>query len=187
VYEPHHPAWFALGFVICMLAFAVATVQRHRQRWQIGRAPLIALCVIGMVQVLLAIAVIRFDQRQFRSELKAMVADQVDQITLSRAGAHRELTDRQEITQLIALLQTLKGVAAHHSHPVEKIDLVFNSGGRQYHYRIGRDSERPWEFWIAPIGRQAPGREGLEIGRVQSAEFGRLVERLLGGRRATDQ
>lgn len=179
MYEAHNPLWFTLGFIIFAVLFAVAAVQRRRQKLNISQGVLIALGLLAFLQIVLVLALQRYDDTKFRAELRGLAPAEVTKAILERGGLRREITNHQEIGELLGLIQSLRGVAAHHSSPTGKFDVFFEARGNLYHYQLGQDSERADEFWVFPVGKSYAGGEGIEIGRVRSVRLGPLVDNLL--------
>ncbi len=68
-------------------------------------------------------------------------------VLVSKAGSH-ELNDRAAVDELFSLIDAAVGVGAHHSSPVDNIEIVFPDDG--YSFLIGRDSAQghPDEYWF---------------------------------------
>ena len=89
------------------------------------------------------------------------------------------IRDPAEISALLSLLQTLRDLPAHHSHPIENCDITIEFGSSEYQYRLGRDSAVPDEYWVFETARTGSGSSGREIGRVRSPKLGQLIGELL--------
>ena len=71
-------------------------------------------------------------------------------ITSASGNERREIEDAGVINQFVSIIVKSDKVWAHRSHPVAELTLFFPQNGRTY--SLGRDSEKPHEFW-GPIGQ----------------------------------
>jgi hypothetical protein len=65
---------------------------------------------------------------------------------------------------VLAALKRIAPQMAHHSHTERTINVEVQSGGNTLKLRLGRDSDRPQEYWVFYSGY--PVTEKNEIGRI---------------------
>jgi len=82
----------------------------------------------------------------------------ITKLVLARSGVSREIADPQQIAALDVVIQSARYVGAHHSYPKDLVELIIESGGNSYHIQVGRDSDRPDEYWI--LEREGPSDPG---------------------------
>jgi hypothetical protein len=182
MHQPYNPLWFLGSFAVLLLALAVALLLDRSKTITVPRWALLLLAVAAALQLLLAgLLQVRTDS-QLRQELQSIPLTPISNLVLSRAGITRSITNQAEVDLLLRSMQSLSAVDAHHSYPVDLVDVSFDSGGNHFHYRIGHDSQRPDEYWITEAGRAPAGSSGREIGRVESAQLGQILQRLMGGK-----
>lgn len=182
MYEPHSIGLFILGFLLAGVALAAASVLRGTGRVKIPQWVLFAIGLVAILQLLLAQAIRFYDQWRMREEFRQLSPGRIEKMVIGQDGRTNQVADPARIGELLALVRPLAGVAAHHSHPVNQFDVVFELPNYSYRWRIGRDSERPEEYWVELLGRGRAGQE-LEIGRVHSARLGQFLEDLLNPKR----
>jgi hypothetical protein len=90
----------------------------------------------------------------------------------SHSGPYKIRINGSEVgdsTAIVAALKTVTDVGAHHSHPAElfRVEVMTDSGSLEL--ILGRDSERPDEYWVFPLDRKRFEDLGNEIGRVTTA------------------
>lgn len=73
----------------------------------------------------------------------------------------RELVDGAGQRAFIEALRSGNGVAAHHSHPIDKLEFGFDDDGRIF--SVGRDSSEPDEYWIKLERSPFYGEEGTPV------------------------
>ncbi len=183
MYEPRNVAWLVLAFVVCAGLFAVQVVRRRGQTTTSSRRFAVTGSVVLWLFALLAIFAVfgikGYDNRRMRAEIRSVAPARISRLDLRRGQFSKEITGASDISELITLLQSLKAVSPHHSHPTDEFEVRFDFMGQKYHYRIGRDSQRAAEYWVMAVGDSPSTRAGLEIGRVHSDRLGPLVEMLL--------
>lgn len=172
--------WLLVAFGGCLVLLIVASVLRQVRNSRVPKWAVPVLIGLAVSQLLLAFVLLAYDKSRMRKELRSVVTAEVKTLVLRSPARTNEVTSRAQIEGLLTLVQTAKSVAAHHSQAVGRFRLSFDFRGREYQLLIGRDSERPDEFWICLPNDSDPFQEGLEIGRVQSAQLGRTVQDLLG-------
>jgi hypothetical protein len=182
MYQPHDIRWFLLSFVICLVLLGVAVLLRERSKWRLPKWTVPALVAVTALQLVLAGGTRAYDDGGYRDELRGLDPGKIKRLGLSQGGMTREITDPSQVSDLFSQIQTLKSIGAHSSHPTREFDLVFEYDGHRYHYRVGRDSARPDEYWVLEMNRPGSGYTGREIGRVKSDQLGRAAENLLGAR-----
>lgn len=70
----------------------------------------------------------------------------------------RELTDPADQQAFIDALRGGEVVAAHHSHPLDKVEFGFAGDSRVF--SVGRDSSKPDEYWVELERSPNYGEEG---------------------------
>jgi hypothetical protein len=113
-------------------------------------------------------SVANYDNARERAELRGINPAEVSHLTLGRGGVNMEIYDRNLVMALMFELRGIRNIPDHRSRPTDLLDLEFEYQQRPYHYRIGRDSHRPQEFWIQGAG-----------GRINSTTFGPLIDTML--------
>jgi hypothetical protein len=179
MYRPHNPTWFALGFLVCLVLFAVGVIKQRRGQVAVPSGVLVALGLLAGTQLIVMLALRAYNDSRMRQELKSIAPAEIQKLTLTRDAASRVITSPADISSLLGLLQSASGVAAHHSSPMNPFEIEFEFHDTQYRYRVAADSERAGEFWVFPLGPSYAGGEGIELGRVRSDKLGPLVDRLL--------
>jgi len=179
MYKPHNPLWLVFTFLALLALFVVANVKQRRKVWNLHPNVVIGIGVLAGFQIVLLLGIRGYDRYRMRTEIKEIAPAEVGKLSLSRGNVSREITDQSSRAELFRLLQTARPMAAHHSTTTERFDLNFEFQGKPYYYQLGRDSERPTEFWLIPAGRPFSGGEDLDVGRIESPELSALLERLL--------
>jgi hypothetical protein len=92
---------------------------------------------------------------------------------LSSAGKNVTVTvEGMAVTDarpVIAALRQMSSRLAHHSHPEKVIHVTVTEGGQTLRLNLGRDSERPTEYWVFyPYYRHTSMNE---IGRITTNVF----------------
>jgi hypothetical protein len=168
--------WLILGFVLCVAAFAVLTVKERRQASVPSKVRPSALLVFGVMFLVLAFGLRILYSSKSLEALREVVPSEVHRLAFQRASVTKEITDQAAIGEFLALLQTASRVPAHHSYPVDEFNLSYQWRDKQYHYRLGRDSERFEEVWVRTLDETGAGGAPREIGRVQSDRFSQMAE-----------
>jgi hypothetical protein len=168
--------WLIVGFVACVAAFAVLTAKQRRQASVPPKLRPSALLGLGAIFLVLAFGLQVVYSSKSLEDLRAVVPTEVHSLTLRRGSVTKEITDQSSIAEFLTLLQTASRVPAHHSHPVDEFDVSFDWNGKQYRYRLGRDSERFEEVWVRTLDETGAGGAPREIGRVRSDRFIQLAE-----------
>lgn len=179
MYKPITPFWFLLAFVGCLVAFAIANVARRSGRTQLRIWQLYSIAGGAAVMLMLAMGLNAHNRSALRQEFMKVKPEAVSRIEITRGDLHGEIRDAGEIKVLLSTLQTLQPLGSHHSQPQQGTDIRFEYGGGWFQYQVGRDSERPEEYWVFCVGRSHPGAIDMEIGRVLSGDLGQLLDRLL--------
>jgi len=179
MYKPHNPLWLVCTFLALLALFVVANVKQRRKVWNLHPNVVLGIGVLAGLQIVLLLGIRGYDRYRMRTEIKRIVPAEVAKLNLGLGNVTREITDPRSVAELFGLIQSARPVAAHHSTTTERFDLSFEFQGQPYQYQLGRDSERPTEFWLIPVGRPFPGGEDLDVGRIESAPLGALLEQLL--------
>jgi len=93
---------------------------------------------------------------------------------LSAATTPRVLVNGQEPNDqaaVLAAVRSLESGLGHHSHPLDPIHIEIISSAGSVALEMGRDSERPDEYWVFMPRYWAT--KTLEIGRLTSTVFSR--------------
>ena len=88
------------------------------------------------------------------------------------AANYRVHVDGREIANPDKMISALKQIApteAHHSHPTKRILVEIRSDQGTLQLELGRDSDRPQEYWVFSTKGLVPSSK--EIGRITTAEF----------------
>lgn len=176
-----NPIWFVLGFVGCIAIFAVASILRQRQRPGASRTRLTFIWAIALL--LIAFGLRGRDNHRMRNELRSISPAAVSKIVLGQGDRRIEIANAPEITNLLSRLQSVTAISGHHSHPTHAFDVLFEAGGRRFHYRVGRDSQRADEYCIMLPDGGSDEDSGLEIGRVRSADWAQWVTNVFSSNR----
>jgi hypothetical protein len=177
MYQPHEISRSALGFAGSIVVAVLLSILSRARKWEVPRWIFPVILGLGMAQLAVVQGLQFFDDGKLREELKQLNPDIVRDLSVQHADRRRLVTDANEIRMLFSELQQLKPIAAHHSHPTDLFEVRFTKDGGRYRYVIGRDSERPQEYWVKEAARYP--FSGHEIGRIQSVSFGRFLESLL--------
>jgi hypothetical protein len=137
-----------------------------------------ALVGFAAVQLIGALALRGYDDRKMREELQQLPRNTLTRFIISQAGVDYAITNQAEISAVVALVQSLAPVAAHHSYPIEVCEITFERDGKRFRYSMGRDSAAAGEYWIMDKARSGGGNTGRELGRVHSNQREPLIERL---------
>ena len=78
--------------------------------------------------------------------LQTFAQQHISSLIVYYKGKKIEIRDPRAIDGLLSIICSARKVSAHHSHPVEKINLFFPKAG--YTYSLGKDSDRVDEFWL---------------------------------------
>ncbi len=178
MYQPHETTWCFFTFLLLLALAGVMFYLRKEKKPAIPRWVPPALAVLAALQIACAGIIRICDERELRNELRHLPRSNITKLVLARSGVSREIADPQQIAALMSLVQSARYVGAHHSYPKDLVELIIESGGNSYHYQVGRDSDRPDEYWILERGRSV-GTLGREIGRVQTPQLGPMLDRLL--------
>ena len=172
MYQPHNLLWFILCALLCILGTVVTRLFSLRAKNKFEKIS--ALFAFGFVLFLLLMAGIKtYDDYRLRMELRRIPTDKISSFRLSNGKSNREIVSPADISAVMSRLQPLKNIWAHHSHPVDPFTIDFKYDGESYEYEIGRDSERPDEYWINAVGRDD------DIGRVHNSDLGQALQHLL--------
>jgi signal transduction histidine kinase len=177
MYQAHQTSWFVVGFAVCVgLAIAVVILTHFGKL----KAPkYVFFVLIGLAFLLMAIMsrVEVSDEESFRRELRTINPGGVSNLVVRARAGNRVISAANEINSLFNQLQNVQAVHAHHSYPVDSVELQFMVDGHEHRYRIAYDSERKDEYWVLETARA--GTPGREIGRVQSGQLGPMLEQLV--------
>jgi hypothetical protein len=69
-----------------------------------------------------------------------------------------------DVSQFLALLKQVRGVAGHHSRPTKRIEVTVREGGQGVTLVLARDSVRKGEYWVFVREPYSPGE--IEVGRI---------------------
>ncbi len=175
MYQPHDPLGLIICALLCAIVIAVSSVlQRKRELKSQAVAVLFGVGFIGFI--LLTIGITAYDDYKLREELRGIPPDRMMHVRLFKGESSREIVAPSDVGELMSRIQSLKNVAAHHSHPADPFEIAFGYGGRQYQYKIGQESARPNEYWVDAVDRKD------DIGRIRSGDLGQIVQRLLAGK-----
>jgi hypothetical protein len=168
MYHAHNMLWLLPVALACALGAAVTGRLCKRRGSKVpGRLP--EVFIFGfMASIALMIVMREYDDARERAELRGIDPAGVSHLTLSHAGVKKEINEPDSVLAVMSELKKIKYVGAHHSHDNDFVDIGFEFQQRPYHYQIGRDSERAQEYWIGGAG-----------GRIQSAKFGPLIDKLV--------
>ncbi|MCA9251208.1 MAG: hypothetical protein KDA54_08740 [Phycisphaerales bacterium] len=98
----------------------------------------------------------------------------VDRILVSFGSENVEFSDNVA-REFRSLLQSGRNVLAHHSNPIDEIQIHFE-GARNISYSLGKDCDVPNEYWLKDI--TSPGCEsvGCKVRQFQSTELTKFLE-----------
>ena len=165
-----------LGFLLCTAAFAVLKVKEGHRATVPSKVSPSALLVLGALFLLLAFGLNVLYSSKSLEALREVVPSEVHRLVLHRDSVSKEITDQAGIVEFLTLLRTASRVPAHHTYPVDEFDLSFQWGTKQYHFRLGRDSENFEEVWLRTLDETGAGSAPREIGRVRSDRFIQMAE-----------
>jgi hypothetical protein len=172
MYQPHNLSWFIVCALLCILGAVVTRLLSLRAKNKFEKVS--GLFAFGFVLFLLLTAGVKmYDDYRMRAELRKISAEKVSYFRLSNGKSSREIASPADISALMSRIRSLKNIWAHHSHPVDPFTIDFKYDGESYEYEIGRDSERPDEYWINAVGRDE------DIGRVHNSDLGQTLQHLL--------
>lgn len=177
LYQPHNVLWFLPVSLLGGLVFAVSC-SRRRVPGRTTPVQMASWCTAagGIVAM---IAISSWDKFRLRSELRDVNPLEASQVAVARGGKSRPVTDPAAAARVLKLLTGAKGIAAHHSHPVEPVTVSFEFRGDAYCYRVGRDSAVPDEYWVISLNPGCTRFGEMELGRLQTPEWAPLIEELL--------
>ena len=172
MYQPHNLLWFIFCTVLCASGIFVTRLLslKVKNKWGIISK---IFCLGFVLFGLLAVCTKTYDDYRLRTELRRIPTDKILNFRLSNGKSSREIVSPSDISALISRIQLLKDVWSHHSHPIDPFTIDFKFDGDNYEYEIGRDSERPNEYWINAVGRDE------DIGRSHSSDLGQILQSLL--------
>ena len=171
MYQPHDVLWVVPCALFCGVTAAVCGVLQKKNKLKSRALPgLPVFAFFGCI--LVAIGTTTFDNYKLRAELRGIPPDKMLHVRLFKGQLSPEI-GAADVSVLMSRLQSLKAVSAHHSYPTDPFEVAFIYSGRQYQYRIGRDSARPDEYWVDAADRKD------DIGRIRSGDLGQIVQRLL--------
>jgi len=154
MYQPHNLYWLLLPLLFFAVWFAVQCV-----RYQGKNRKKMIWPWLGALGVILLINVVsHYDDMKLLEELRGFHPAAINTLVLSQGNRRREINTPSEIAALISAFQSITNVAAHHSNPLNRFDVVFDYQYNAFHYQVGRDSEKPDEYWVIRITN---GREEL--------------------------
>ena len=137
------PLWVigVATILVCALLAQRGALNAARQK-AVGR--ILAGIVLPFILACISCSLLRnhFANRRLRS----FAAGQVDSLIIRSGSKHVELREPAAIGDLFSLVCRGRKVCAHHSHPVDKIELFLPGTG--YTYSLGRDSKVKDEFWL---------------------------------------
>ena len=183
MYQPHNLFLLIPCALLCWLLAAICIMLRNEEIFKVPRFPRIkvprfpgifGIAFLGIIVLMFGVR--EYDDYRFRAELRDISPDRMQHICLIKQRTRREIVDASEVSELMSRIQSLKSIGAHHSHPTDPFEITFLYAGQEYLYTIGRDSERPNEYWV-----NADSRED-DIGRIRSDDLGQIVQRLLAGK-----
>ena len=165
--------YFVLFIFFALLFVVLAIAQRNGQKypvltWVVVLAAFVAHG-LGSWQVNQDIG----GQRQGILDVEAK---RIKILQLERGTDKRVVENPSDIAQFFRIFQSVHDVHAHHSHPIDSCRVKFQFQGTWYQYDLGRDSERPQEYWVMEVPQVK-----LDLGRIESAELGPLIDKLLKG------
>jgi hypothetical protein len=179
MYEPQDTTWLTLTFLATAICLAVILFRARKKKVRAPRKLTLGLWVLAVVQLVLMLGTQQYQHWKLRRELLAIAPSEVTNLELSRSGITKEVKAQAEVVEFFTLFKSIKNLPAHHSHPVDKIDISFDYRGNRYHYQLGQDSKEPNEYWVFPGGRLGPMAEEIEFARIQSPQLGSFVSRVL--------
>ena len=168
MYQTHDMLWVLPIIGACWLGAAVTAILSKRRG---SKAPdwIMITCFVGFGTCIAVLTGMReYDEARERAELRGIDPAGVSHLTLGHAGLQKEITEPASVLAVMSELKGIKHILAHHSHDNNFVDIDFEYQRRPYHYHIGRDSDRPQEYWIEAGG-----------GRINSATFGPLIDKLM--------
>ncbi len=168
MYHPHNVLWLLPIALACWLGGAVTgLLSRLRPGSVSGRLKFVF--IFGFIGCIVSMIVMRnYDDAQERAELRGIDLAGVSHLTLAHAGLKKEITEPASVLAVMSEFKAVQNIGAHHSHPEDYVDVDFEYQQRPYHYHVGRDSDRPLEYWIRGAG-----------GRINSETFGPLIDKLM--------
>jgi len=173
MYQAHQTHWFAAGIVACLGLAVAFAVLMHFGKLKLPRYVFFLLLGGVFLQMAVISRLQASDEENFRLELRSVPPDAVSNLWLRGGAVNRTVNSTNEIVTLFNQLQRIQPVHAHHSSPLDPVELQFTVGGHEYRYNIARDSERAGEFWVLETARA--GNPGREIGRIESSTLGALL------------
>ena len=177
MYQPHNISGLLIVyFIFCGAVLILVTALKVKFP---GKLKAILL-ITGFLSMFLAICISSYDNFKLRQEIVNIPVGEITRLTLIKGGVHKEIMDSGDISKLMSQIQSVRDIPAHHSIPMDGFDVIFYFHGWKYDYGFARDSARPDEYWVfnKNINQQRTEQQG-EIGRIQSADFGSLVDYLL--------
>ena len=173
MYQPHYyiSGFLIVFFIICGAVLMLGTALKVKFP---GKLKIILFITCGL-SMFLGLGITSYDNLKLRQEIGNIPAGEITRLTLIKGDVHKEITDSDEISKLMLQIQSVRDIRAHHSGRVDGFDVIFYFQGRKYDYGFARDSERPYEYWV--FNKNIDQKR--EIGRIQSADFGSLVDYLM--------
>jgi hypothetical protein len=175
LYTPHNVLWFLPVTFVGVLFFAIGTVLRNKKirmvpSWMLyGAWSLAAGGIVGMIGMK------NYDTGRLREELRSVKPAEATNVLVVRGAVRREVTDAAAAVKILSLLGGVKNVAAHHSHPQDSVEVLFEFRGESWHYRVGRDSDLPLEFWVFNLNPACTRFGEMEIGRLETGEWEKAI------------
>jgi len=158
-----------LAFILVLALFVIRALRWTRAE-RILFVPIVVMFLLCIVITMIA-GYVR--NRQLWAEL---MARQSASTLVFRGNAHKvTVSDPDEIAAFFRLLKEARRVSAHHSYPVNKIELTVGKDG--YRYSIGPDSDRADEFWIDDLSC-GDSYGGRTIAQVQSYGLAEYLRKL---------
>ncbi len=140
--------------------------------------------IVGLLIVVVAAMVVPFaiqgvahNQVQSWRHQRSLIATtpvQIANFQVAYKGTRCAIESPERFAPILAGLQSVGTILSHHSHPTNPVEIVFDANGKRHIYFVGRDSERPNEFWVF-----TDHFSGIPIGRFQSDTFGYQLFALL--------
>jgi hypothetical protein len=142
----------------------VASFEDRKATFAVGAA-LIILPLVGILALAEDVS-----ENRARRELRAAVAQS--------SGVAIEGRAVQDPAPVLAALQRVTHVPAHHSSPTTRVHLELTGGPRPVAVTLARDSENPAEFWVYRPGRNWHNDPlGQDAGRLVSRDLDAYLRR----------
>jgi len=183
MYQAHQTDWFGVGLLVCVGLVSALAALAHFGRVKVPNFVFILPMGLAVLLIMTATRLRVSDRGQLSAELRGLNPFAVSNVVVTAGGVRCQLAETNEFIPLFNQLQRVKPMPAHHSRPIDSVNVGFMLNGHEYQYRIGRDSERAEEYWVFETARA--GDMGPEIGRVQSSTMGQVLNSLVHGQSPT--